>query len=489
MDTELSAAKASLLEQLRNRGLAAAGLRPMPATPMGTGDGHRVPDAAAEEAAQFELTPNQHWFLGLDRPESRPLDQIALLELDEKLSPLADPGLLEDTLRVVIDRHDALRLRWEQTADGWRQHCAPSGELKLAVVDIDGYSQAEYEQRARAEIGRIQDDYSFGQDPPLAAVWFVDGARGRTRMLFAAHHFIVDGASWPVFFAEFTAVCVALGLGKQVALPPAGTSYRQWADGLRRYAGSPQLLAELPGWQETVAAAGASLRVDHPGAANGMMDERQARFGLSVAQTELLNRRARQIGAGGVPAVLLAAFGDAVGPLAEPGDLLVNVVNHGRLAPLPDVDLARTIGWFAHRTPVALPVGPADKSLPAVAERLNSVPYDGVGYGILRYLAGADGLDARPQVTLNYLGAVDWTEQPGIATQTSDPLSGSLVRPAPVHNSDLLHLQLWQLGGRLEGFIRYSDNCYRPETVKALAGRFTEALGQLAGEAEHGHRR
>ncbi|MFC7468905.1 hypothetical protein ACFQVA_17225 [Actinomadura keratinilytica] len=94
---------------------------------------------------------------------------------------------------------------------------------------------------------------------------------------------------------------------------------------------------------------------------------------------------------------------------------------HGRAELFEDVDLTRTVGWFTSLHPVTLdlPAAPEDgdwrELLPAVKERLRSVPGQGVGYGALRYLRAAEpgpaGDRARalaasptPELAFNYLG-------------------------------------------------------------------------------------
>jgi nonribosomal peptide synthetase CepB len=125
----------------------------------------------------------------------------------------------------------------------------------------------------------------------------------------------------------------------------------------------------------------------------------------------------------GVDEVLLSALAGAVAhwrPGAAPG-IVVDVEGHGREpGDGVDVDLSRTVGWFTSTHPVRLNV--ADVDLPqalaggqaagqlvkAVKEQARSVPGDGLGYELLRYLnpQTASELAAlpSPQIGFNYLG-------------------------------------------------------------------------------------
>ena len=81
---------------------------------------------------------------------------------------------------------------------------------------------------------------------------------------------------------------------------------------------------------------------------------------------------------------------------------------HGREPLDPTVDLSRTVGWFTTRYPLALPVAPAGDPrdwLVAVKEAVREIPQRGMGYGVLRYLDGAD-LTAGPTVSYNFVGEI-----------------------------------------------------------------------------------
>jgi len=75
----------------------------------------------------------------------------------------------------------------------------------------------------------------------------------------------------------------------------------------------------------------------------------------------------------------------------------VDLEGHGREEELCDnVDLTRTVGWFTTLYPALLP----------------AAPRRGIGYGLLRYLAGDETSETlaalpRAEVSFNYLGQLD----------------------------------------------------------------------------------
>jgi amino acid adenylation domain-containing protein/non-ribosomal peptide synthase protein (TIGR01720 family) len=100
--------------------------------------------------------------------------------------------------------------------------------------------------------------------------------------------------------------------------------------------------------------------------------------------------------------------------------LRVDIEGHGREPFDSSVDLTRSVGWFTSLYPVHLDAGNIDiddafaagpaagRALKQIKEQLQSVPANGIGYGMLRYLdtdssAELDRYPA-PQIAFNYLG-------------------------------------------------------------------------------------
>ncbi|TDB40340.1 hypothetical protein C5467_24965, partial [Photorhabdus khanii subsp. guanajuatensis] len=106
------------------------------------------------------------------------------------------------------------------------------------------------------------------------------------------------------------------------------------------------------------------------------------------------------------------------------------------------------------------------------------VPHHGIGYGILRYLAGDPALAAAeaaggPAVVFNYLGQFDggegglFTPVPG---ETGEPVSGQHKR----HHR--LGLNGWVSGGRLHLVLDYSRREYEQATIARLGAAIEQGL-------------
>ncbi|MFC0063317.1 amino acid adenylation domain-containing protein [Umezawaea endophytica] len=303
----------------------------------------------------------------------------------------ADVDRLAATLQIVLDHHDALRLRLTRIAGVlWSLETQPVGAVRAADL-LRRVETKDYEAESDAAIGRLDPDAGV----VLQAVWFDGGPLEQGRLFLAAHHLAVDGVSWRILFEDLEAAW------NGVPLEPVRTSLRRYAKAVADQAQSPERLGELTHWVETLKP-GADLVPGAPRTGTvGTARRREVR--LPTADTTPL------LGAE-ITETLLAALVRAAG-----GELLVDVERHGREEIAPGVDLNRTVGWFTSVQPVRLP---ADGDLRTIKERLRAAPDNGLGYGMLRYLnpqvAPLLATSPQAQVLFNYFGrfgagqAADW---------------------------------------------------------------------------------
>jgi amino acid adenylation domain-containing protein/non-ribosomal peptide synthase protein (TIGR01720 family) len=445
-------------------------------------------------AGPAPLLPVQRWFLEQEVPERHHWNMPLLLELARP----ADAGALEAAWRAVVDHHDALRLRYTRSAEGWTQAYAPAGEAPafdradLARVD-DGALRAEIEQRA-AEAQRGLDL----QRGPLARALLLDPGRGRPqRLLLAVHHLVMDGVSWRIVLEDLQAAYECLAAGRPVDLPARTTSYGAFAGRLAAHAAAGGFDGEVGFWTSPEREAAAALPVDFPGgeARNPAGSARTVSLTLDEEETRALLQEVPAAFRTQVNDLLLAALARALAPWAG-GRLLVDVEGHGREELWEGVDLTRTVGWFTTVYPVLLQVdaaaGPVDALL-AVRDALRAVPGSGIGYGALRWLgpraAVRDRLAALPAagVRFEYLGRFDGGGEGEGMFRRAGESAGAPVSPSSPR-SHLLEASAAVVDGRLELSWSYGEQVHRRETVQALLERCAAELRALAAEARAGRR-
>ncbi|MFJ3793088.1 amino acid adenylation domain-containing protein [Kitasatospora sp. NPDC090091] len=407
-----------------------------------------APVAQDDGVGELPATPIMHWLRDRGGPIDR-FHQSMVLQTPAGL----DERRLADTLQALLDHHDALRARLRRAGPQWTLEVPPAGEVHAAGlirrVDIAGLDEAArlaaLTEHGDAALGRLAPDDGV----LLQFVWFDAGPGERGRLLFAAHHLVVDGVSWRILLPDLAQAWAAVSAGREPELQPVGTSLRHWARALGAEAARPERIAELSGWRHRLAGAPAplaELTVDP--ARDLTATVRTISRSVPVDVTSALLTRLPAMFNASVNDVLLTGLALAVADWrrrrfggATQG-LLVALEGHGREEIVEHAELSRTVGWFTSMYPVVLDPGRVDWTevgtggaalgdiLARVKEQLRAIPDHGIGYGLLRHLnpdtaPSLRGL-AEPQIGFNYLGRFDTTAAPEAADWALAPEAGAI---------------------------------------------------------------
>ncbi|MDB4950211.1 MAG: hypothetical protein JWM27_2860 [Gemmatimonadetes bacterium] len=453
----------------------------------------RATDRAAAEqgpvTGAVPLAPAQRWFLEQERPDPHHFDLSLVMEPREAL----DPAALRAAAAAVVAHHDALRLRFRRTADGWAQeHADASDPAAFDLVDLgavaEGGREAEFTRRA----ARVQAGLDLERGPLVRFALFDLGAGRPQRLLLAAHHLVMDVVSWSVVAEDLETAYRQAARGETPTLPAKTASFRQWAVRLEEHARSDGARGEAAFW---LAQAGApALPVDHPEADDTEGQAASLTVALDAGDTRALLREVPPVYNTQVNDALLAALALAFGRWTEERALLIDLEGHGREDLFDGVDVSRTVGWFTAIHPLRLEVpegGEPGAALRAVKEQLRAVPDRGVGYGALRWMA--DGAVAerlrgmpRPQVSFNYLGQLDAragrSERGLFADSGADP---GPQRAPSARRAHRISVDAAVTGGRLQVTWSFGAGAYERGTVERLAAGYLAALREIVAHCRH----
>jgi amino acid adenylation domain-containing protein/non-ribosomal peptide synthase protein (TIGR01720 family) len=379
---------------------------------------------------QVPLTPIQRWYLA-DEPGR--FDQSLVVTLDD-----IDETTLRVALAALVEHHDALRMRFARAEREWLQHNGP-------FEPVDLLTDRPF-------------DLATG---PLLRAEVVDHRTVR----LTAHHLVVDGVSWRALAEDLETAYRQAEAGHPMRIGPKTTSFRDWAVRLVGHTEAGRFDDELPYWRD-IARAAPTIPVDHRGP-NTTASARVVSVRLDQEETRALLRDVPALYRTQVNDALLAALGRVLTDWAGRDRVLVDLEGHGREELFDDVDLSRTVGWFTTLFPVALDVPGGDwgTALKATKEQLRAVPRKGIGYGALRYLAGADGLACAPEISFNYLGRFDDSQRDLDLITEPDAPRPHLVDVVGKVQHDVLEFD-WH----------YSDQRHDERTIRRLADGFLDAL-------------
>ncbi|PPS64578.1 hypothetical protein CR917_20785 [Pseudomonas sp. BRM28] len=418
------------------------------------------------------LLPMQQLFFDSVQVQRHHWNQSVLLKPSQAL----DASLLERALQAVVAHHDALRLRFEQRADGWHAHAvAEPGTALLwhreaaSLHELDSLGEA-----AQASL-----DLQHGS---LLRGLLVDLAQGEQRLLLVIHHLAVDGVSWRILFEDLQQAYAALRDGQAVQLPPRTTSIRRWAQWLQQHARSEAVQAQLDYWQHQLQGVALALPCEHP---QGDLSNRQAASvstRLDLAQTRQLLQQAPAAYRTQVNDLLLTALARVLTRWTQAPAVALQLEGHGREELFEDQDLTRTVGWFTSVFPLKLtPAAGLGDSIKAIKQQLRAIPDKGIGFGALRYLGDeaarrALGELPTPRITFNYLGQFDasFADATALFTPCGDAAGNPQSAEAPLDNWLSINGQVYK--GELELNWTFSRAMFDTARVQRLADAYGHEL-------------
>lgn len=386
--------------------------------------GTRSPEPAASGAVP--LTPVQRWFFQLDLPERHHWNMSRVVEIAAAPAP-AGADRVRIALAALVERHDALRLRFDLTGHEPSASVGAAAPPALEVVELSGLSDEERKTAAGEAALRAQTGFDLSAGSLLAAVLFsVPPVDGPSKLLLTAHHLVVDAVSWETLIEDFQGAYAAPGLARDGA-----GSWASWAMSLDRLARSEELASEADYWS-AVASTAPLAKLRRSGSSEDPVDgERSFEVALPEAATRALLEDVPPVYGTRVMDVLLCALERAMAWAADESyaageaAITIDVESHGRERLTGATDPSEAVGWFTCVWPLALqlltPVNldeewggkAVGEALKSVKERLREVPKGGIGFGLLAGGSSPGGVPVglrsmAPRAALfNYLGRLE----------------------------------------------------------------------------------
>ncbi|WP_207256569.1 non-ribosomal peptide synthetase, partial [Pseudomonas sp. FW305-76] len=422
------------------------------------------------------LLPVQQWFFEASMSERHHWNQSVLLKPAQPLRA----EVVENALQALWVQHDALRLQFNQQADGWSARFADSGQRPSLLWQVTAQSTQAMEQSA------IEAQRSLNlQDGPLLRAVLFSLADGSQRLLLVIHHLVVDGVSWRILLEDLQLAHAQLSADQPLALPAKTSSTQAWAEQMQAYAQSAALQEELKYWQAQLQGVESSLPLDRPVTALQNQHASSLSSRLDKAHTQRLLQDAPAAYRTQINDLLLTALARVITRWTGEASALVQLEGHGREELFDDLDLTRTVGWFTSMFPVKLtPQAALADSIKQIKEQLRAVPNKGIGFGALRYLGGEAARQALaalavPRITFNYLGQFDgsFDEQDSLFKPTGEAKGEDQSPLAPLSNWLSLDGQVY--GGELSLSWTFSTQMFDAATIQRLADDYAEELKAL----------
>lgn len=192
-------------------------------------------------------TAIQQRFLELQARD--PDSSIANVAMRWRLVGAVRDKSVQGALKLMADRHESLRTRFERGESGFRQVVVRS-QIRLSLIDLSQLPEEPYKAEAD-RIARLEAQAAF--DPATAPLWRAALLRHAPReaiLLVTFHPAIADGWSIGVFAREFATVLDALEHGRTPELPDLELQFGDYARWQQALLASEAVADERRYWRQ-----------------------------------------------------------------------------------------------------------------------------------------------------------------------------------------------------------------------------------------------
>ncbi|WIN00444.1 amino acid adenylation domain-containing protein [Actinoplanes oblitus] len=253
-----------------------------------------------------------------------------------------DVPALEESLSLIVARHESLRTAYAMTDDGQAlQFVTPPRPVRLPVLDVDRGQLLKQLDRV------LEHRFDLGRGEVFIAS-LVRLSPDRHLLLLNVHHIAADAWSLQaVFFAELQGAYAACCRGRLPALPPLPVQYATYARAQR----TADMSADLAYWRDALAGYEDSLELptERPRRQRSGTTSASYAHRYSPGFALALERFARDHDCT-IFMCLLAALGVTLSRYADKDDLCVGTTVSSR----SDVELEPLIGFFVNILPLRL---------------------------------------------------------------------------------------------------------------------------------------
>lgn len=342
--------------------------------------------------------PIAEWFFGTITAEPGYYNQSCILHIN---CPVTTEGI-KDALNYVIANHASLRISVDITDNSL--YCRQlEDEVLVKAYDIEKecLSEADMSVRIREICNENIHGFNIYNDVLFRAV-HIRCSESNHKVLFVAHHLVVDAVSWSIIADDFVA-----GLEGRRALGEL-TSYRQWNEMLLSQ--NHVFMKDLEFWKSiehhllrnTEKLSGDEASIEYCKTRNIVFDMpmdikkdilQSLKYSYNITLEDLV-----------ISCVLLG-----IRKVFNEDGILIELEKHGRNIFVENIDVSRTVGWFTSIFPMYVNIADKDihSLIVAVKEGCRRIPNHGISYGMLRYISGDLAVKGQPLYRVNFLGRVN----------------------------------------------------------------------------------
>ncbi len=263
-------------------------------------------------------------------------------------------GHMQLIIKMLLDRHDALRIRFESNNGKWK---GVHVDIDNIVVDdminyLDLSELTEVQQQEALLATQLEAQKNLGTtNSPIFSATYLDCGEERKKLLLASHYLLMDSVSWKILVTDIGTVWHQIFSNEDLLLPPKTDSFQAWNLALRSYAKSASIGTAKKFWQSHLTSISSPERgingIDRTTGSRGNylveIDEAQTQSFLNECNDAYKTQVIELL-----IVVVLTASRDWSDKLADS----IIIEDQARKISFCELDISQTIGSFVSRYPL-----------------------------------------------------------------------------------------------------------------------------------------
>src|SRR5437588_5771268 len=435
-----------------------------------------IQPASRDRNVPLSFAQQRLWFLNELVPGNPFYNEFIGLRLNVHLNI----KILEQSLKEIVRRHEALRTTFSTTDGGPVQVISPILPLPLNVIDLRRLPAAEREAEAirlATEETRLPFDLASG---PLVRTSLLQMGEADYAFLLIMHHIISDTWSLGIFFQELTTLYNAFALGRPSPLAELAIQYADYAVWQREWLQGEVLEGQLNYWREQLREL-PLLQMPTDRARPAVQTFRGAQLRLEIAPTLVTQLRQLSQREGVTPFMtMMAAFKVLLYRYTGQDDIVVGSYIAGRNR----AEIEGLIGFFINTQVLRTDLS-GDPTFLELLVREHEVAVGAYAHQDVPFEMVVEKLQPDRELNRNPLFQVVFQLQNMPTTgerraNTTQP-SFEINRSTAIFD---MSVNLWETGNDIKGEIEYNTDLFDEATIERLARHYRRLLESIVAHSD-----
>ena len=385
--------------------------------------------------------------------------------------------VLENTLRTVVNRHEALRtVILERDGLGY-QHIMEEDKWSLGITDSLAGGEVELPVYISELINK---PFSLSEDHKLRAD-LIRISENDHVLVVTMHHIASDGWSVSILVKEVVSLYESYANNTQITLPVLGVQYADYTIWQRNYLDGEVLENKLNYWKAKLeGVAPLQLPLDYSRPAVQTSKGAVCKFNIDQSLSEKLVNLSHQKGAT-LYMTLLAAFKVLLYRYSGQEDICVGTPIAGR----NHHEVEGLIGFFVNTLALRSQVR-GDIAFSGLLDELKATTLDAYGHQEVPFEKVVDAVVKERDMNRNPLFQVLFVLQntPEVPQLKLGELSLALESKERTTSQFEIAFTMTETGTGIYGKVEYATDLYKKETIERMMGHYINLLNAVVAAPE-----